>query len=50
MSYVDQVIDILDSNATDKHRNIEKSLGISIALNAIIFIVPIGEWEKNPRL
>ncbi len=41
MSDVDQVIDIHDSTATEKHRNIEKSLGISIALNAIIFIVEL---------
>lgn len=30
-----------NSSTTDEHRNIEKSLGISIALNAVIFIVEL---------
>ena len=35
----DHAIELHNSTATEEHLNIEKSLGISIALNAIIFIV-----------
>jgi Co/Zn/Cd efflux system component len=41
MSDVDHALDAHNSTATDKHSNIEKSLGISIALNAVIFIVEL---------
>jgi cobalt-zinc-cadmium efflux system protein len=41
MSDDDHALELHDSTATEKHRNLEKSLGISIALNAIIFIVEL---------
>jgi cobalt-zinc-cadmium efflux system protein len=41
MSDDDRALDPHNSSTTDKHGEIEKSLGISIALNAIIFVVEL---------
>jgi cobalt-zinc-cadmium efflux system protein len=41
MSDDDPALDPHNSSTTDKHREIERSLGISIALNAIIFVVEL---------